>query len=308
MWVVISYIPMLKQQVMFWFIKHRDMVPIHLDHIVERYGLFVIIVMGESVTGMTIVPRTVINNRLYVLVLFGFALVLCLKLLYFDVDTQSSDHHALKRSRYGLAWTWVHTLIIIAMALIGSGMESVSEHQAGEGGEGGVVGQLVDAEVDPSHDSFDYITPRWFICGGTAVCFVSFSALRLLHVREAHSIPAFEYVLYRLFCVQIVTQNTFALVSILIAAFSPADLDPIIYLAALAVMAILLVVANLCDEFFLLHKSHQARKVHRQDAVPLPNPHQNGKTSLLPLLPNSIKLASSSPGPDGMCVAPPALG
>ncbi len=37
-------------------LPHKHSLPMHLDHFIERMGLFIIIVMGESVNGMTLEP------------------------------------------------------------------------------------------------------------------------------------------------------------------------------------------------------------------------------------------------------------
>ena len=83
-------------------------------------------------SGLTIDPSSGHPTALYLAGLFGFLCLFCCKLLYFDVDTAANARfHALAKPVNGLLWGLLHGVLCGALALIGSGLALVSEHELG---------------------------------------------------------------------------------------------------------------------------------------------------------------------------------
>jgi low temperature requirement protein LtrA len=96
----------------------------HRHHIVERYGLFTIIVMGESIAAATVaigeaVSAQVAGVPLLILALGGLITVFSLWWIYFDFSTGGAP--ARSRSSQFL-WGYVHYFVFAAVAAIGAGL------------------------------------------------------------------------------------------------------------------------------------------------------------------------------------------
>jgi low temperature requirement protein LtrA len=96
----------------------------HRHHIVERYGLFTIIVMGESIAAATVaigeaVSAQVAEFPLLILALGGLITVFSLWWIYFDFSTGGAP--ARSRSSQFL-WGYVHYFVFAAVAAIGAGL------------------------------------------------------------------------------------------------------------------------------------------------------------------------------------------
>jgi low temperature requirement protein LtrA len=96
----------------------------HVHHIVERYGLFTIIVLGESIAAATTALSQAISNRaafvpLFILGLGGLVTVCSLWWIYFDFSTG----HAPARSRVSqYVWGYMHFFVFAALAAVGAGL------------------------------------------------------------------------------------------------------------------------------------------------------------------------------------------
>lgn len=106
----------------------------HQGHIVERYGLFTIIVLGESIAAATIAVGQAIDSQsslipLLVLAAGGLAIVLSLWWIYFDFCT--GDGPANGRLDQ-LVWGYGHYFLFAAIAAIGAGLslsvEWITDH------------------------------------------------------------------------------------------------------------------------------------------------------------------------------------
>ncbi|WP_020671418.1 low temperature requirement protein A [Amycolatopsis nigrescens] len=106
-------------------------------HIAERYGLFTIIVLGETVIGATAAVREGLDEGhnvggLISLAAAGLVIVFSLWWLYFDQPA----HHRLTSLRSAVTWGYGHYFIFASAAAVGAGMEiavgfdSHTEHTA----------------------------------------------------------------------------------------------------------------------------------------------------------------------------------
>ncbi|MFI7225226.1 low temperature requirement protein A [Nonomuraea angiospora] len=117
----------------------------HPHHIAERYGLFTIIVLGESILAATIAIQTGLDRRLDVVPLLlvacsGMVIVFAMWWLYFS----RTAHLFLTSSKAAFSWGYGHYLIFSSAAAIGAGLAvsvDFDTHEAhiGPFGAGAVV-------------------------------------------------------------------------------------------------------------------------------------------------------------------------
>jgi low temperature requirement protein LtrA len=101
----------------------------HPHHIAERYGLFTIIVLGESVSAATVAFRGALDEgehtaALIRLAVAGLVVVFALWWLYFD----RSAHNLLTSLRRSLLWGYGHYFIFAAAAAVGAGLGVAIDH------------------------------------------------------------------------------------------------------------------------------------------------------------------------------------
>ena len=96
----------------------------HPHHIAERYGLFVIILLGESVLAVTIAVQESLAEGLsvplVVVAVSGLVLLFTLWWLYFS---EPAAEGLVKRRDYSYIWGYGHYLIYASLAAIGAGLE-----------------------------------------------------------------------------------------------------------------------------------------------------------------------------------------
>jgi low temperature requirement protein LtrA len=113
-----------------WVGRHQiAKAPIHASHLVERFGLFTLIVLGESVIsvaqGAADVDWTV---RALAAAVGGFVAVACLWWLYFD----RIDDGAIRSVLQGLVWNYAHLPLLAGLVSVAVGTEyAVVEAAAG---------------------------------------------------------------------------------------------------------------------------------------------------------------------------------
>jgi len=104
----------------------------HPHHIAERYGLFTIIVLGESVFASTVGVQGALDGgglsaELIVIALAGLTLLFVLWWLYFS---EPAGDGLARRRDLSFAWGYGHYLIFASLAALGAGLE-VAVEQAG---------------------------------------------------------------------------------------------------------------------------------------------------------------------------------
>jgi low temperature requirement protein LtrA len=105
--------------------ERRNMTPWHPHHIAERYGLFTIIVLGESVLASTAAilaarSETGTSLDLIVIALAGLVLIFACWWLYFlESDAPRLD----ARRDLGFIWGYGHYAVFASLAAIGAGIE-----------------------------------------------------------------------------------------------------------------------------------------------------------------------------------------
>ncbi|WP_228984289.1 low temperature requirement protein A [Streptomyces sp. DH12] len=105
----------------------------HAHHIAERYGLFTIIVLGESIAAATVAVKTGTaqndaQDDLLPIAVGGLLLVFAAWWVYFVVPA----HARLHTTRRGFVWGYGHYLIFAAAAAVGAGIEVAVEQAVGK--------------------------------------------------------------------------------------------------------------------------------------------------------------------------------
>jgi len=114
-----------------WAGRKGDL-PWHPHHIAERYGLFAIILLGESVLAVTLAVQNAIVDAvtppLVAVAACGLTLLFALWWLYFS---EPAAEGLVKRRDRSYIWGYGHYLIYAALAAIGSGIEVAVEAVGG---------------------------------------------------------------------------------------------------------------------------------------------------------------------------------
>ncbi|MFG3285057.1 low temperature requirement protein A [Streptomyces sp. NPDC048111] len=105
----------------------------HPHHIAERYGLFTLIVLGETVSAATIAVQEALDEHdelgdLLPLAAGGLLIVFAAWWIYFAAPI----HDHLTSNRQAFVWGYGHYVVLAAAAAIGAGMEVAIEQTVGK--------------------------------------------------------------------------------------------------------------------------------------------------------------------------------
>ncbi|EMF50910.1 MULTISPECIES: low temperature requirement protein A [Streptomyces] len=105
----------------------------HPHHIAERYGLFTIIVLGETILAATVAVKSAVDDEdalgeLLPIASGGLLIVFSAWWVYFTVPI----HGHLRSSKEGFLWGYGHYLIFASAAAIGAGLEVAVEQAVGK--------------------------------------------------------------------------------------------------------------------------------------------------------------------------------
>lgn len=115
------------------FAEFRHRTPWHPHHIAERYGLFTLIVLGETMSASTIAVQSALDEHKAVAELLplaagGLLIIFSAWWIYFAVP----EHEHLTSNRRAIPWGYGHVLVFGSAAAIGAGMEVAVEHAVGQ--------------------------------------------------------------------------------------------------------------------------------------------------------------------------------
>jgi low temperature requirement protein LtrA len=103
----------------------------HPQHISERYGLFTLIVLGETVLAASLAVQSAFgvghNGGLLGLALASVIIVFSMWWIYFDRPA----HELLRMLRIALKWGYGHYLIFAAAAAVGAGVAAAVDFEIG---------------------------------------------------------------------------------------------------------------------------------------------------------------------------------
>ncbi|MFD9126758.1 low temperature requirement protein A [Kitasatospora sp. NPDC059571] len=104
----------------------------HPHHIAERYGLFTLIVLGETVAAATLAVQTALDEHEALGELLPIAaggILLCFSAWWIYFARPIHDH--LRSNRQAFLWGYGHYLVLGSAAAIGAGLEVAVEHAVG---------------------------------------------------------------------------------------------------------------------------------------------------------------------------------
>ncbi|MCZ4095693.1 low temperature requirement protein A [Streptomyces sp. So13.3] len=115
------------------FAERRHQTPWHPQHIAERYGLFTIIVLGESIAAATVAVQSALDEHEAVAELLpiaggGLLIVFAAWWIYFAVPIE--EH--LVSNREAIPWGYGHYIVFVSAAAIGAGLEVAVEQSVGK--------------------------------------------------------------------------------------------------------------------------------------------------------------------------------
>ncbi|MEV5914762.1 hypothetical protein DMH25_30815 [Streptomyces sp. WAC 01325] len=105
----------------------------HPHHIAERYGLFTIIVLGETIAAATVAVKTGIDENdalgdLLPIAAGGLLIIFAAWWIYFVVPI----HGHLRSNRQAFLWGYGHYVVFASAAAIGAGLEVAVEQTVGK--------------------------------------------------------------------------------------------------------------------------------------------------------------------------------
>ncbi|NXY95844.1 low temperature requirement protein A [Streptomyces sp. BR123] len=143
-WVALLWAPEASQRWLFLVLVAAELLvpviaergrqtPWHPHHIAERYGLFTIIVLGETIAASTVAVQSAIAEHEALDVLLpiaggGLLLVFSAWWIYFAAPA----HDLLRNNRQAIPWGYGHYLIFASAAAIGAGIEVAIEYSVGK--------------------------------------------------------------------------------------------------------------------------------------------------------------------------------
>jgi len=107
-----------------WWAESSGETTWHREHMIERYGLLTIIVLGESLLALALAMGTAgkistWDPQLHLLIASGLVIVFSMWWLYFSEE----NHHAVDRStNTGFMWGYGHLVVFGAAAAVGAGL------------------------------------------------------------------------------------------------------------------------------------------------------------------------------------------
>lgn len=115
--------------------ERRKSTPWHAHHVAERYGLLVIITLGEGIVGTVTVLQAVVGDYGWsvdaaVFGLTGIAINFCMWWIYFAIPTADILHAHPEKC---FPWGYGHAVVYLAIAAFGAGLHVAAlqiEHEA----------------------------------------------------------------------------------------------------------------------------------------------------------------------------------
>lgn len=113
-------------------LKHQAKLPkLSPAHLPERYGLFVIIALGEVIISVTLsMAEAPINGSTLLIACLGLLLTFLLWWLYFD---NIANHQYEQGPGRTLLWAYLHLPLVMGITAIGAGIQLIDEHTRGSG-------------------------------------------------------------------------------------------------------------------------------------------------------------------------------
>lgn len=121
------------------YAERRAVTPWHPHHISERYGLFTIIVLGESITAATVGIQQAVDGEaeaglydLATVVVGGLLIMFAMWWQYFSVPAHELVRARGRHLRGALTWGYGHVWVFAGAAAVGPGLVVAAHHAIGE--------------------------------------------------------------------------------------------------------------------------------------------------------------------------------
>ena len=143
-----------------WYAEKAGNTPWHPHHIAERYGLFFIIVLGETILSVALALQIALDKdnppaALAAVIAGGVLITFCAWWLYFNRD----DSEVLTGNDVGFVWGFGHYVIFGSVAAFGAGLAARVEYYEEHAKVSDVVSSaFVSVPVGL------FIAASWFIC------------------------------------------------------------------------------------------------------------------------------------------------
>jgi low temperature requirement protein LtrA len=105
-------------------------IPIHPHHIVERYCLFTIIVLGETLVAVTVGMGSDPSSGTFITAIFGYIIIACIWWTYFNWDFENIKYFETVSSVF--IFGYGHFVVFLAIAAFGAGVD-IAIHSAAHG-------------------------------------------------------------------------------------------------------------------------------------------------------------------------------
>lgn len=121
-------------------------IPIHIHHIVERYCLFTIIVLAETLLAVSAGMGSAPGSAAFLTALFGYVVIACIWWTYFNWDF--SKLRELEAFSNVFIFGYGHFLVFLAIATFGAGTE-IAIHSVAHGGHSTLLERMLIAFSPP---------------------------------------------------------------------------------------------------------------------------------------------------------------
>lgn len=142
--------------------RHATTLPPHAEHLPERFGLFTLILLGESIVDAVkgIQSQAEWSPAAALAALCGIGLLFAMWWCYFEGASGPADRHVRTRrdARWLEVWSYAHVPLYVGVAVTGLGIEHIVRTGGGS----------------PLHAD-----EAWLLCGAAAVFAIAVSAVGL---------------------------------------------------------------------------------------------------------------------------------
>lgn len=114
-----------------WYLS-KSKIPVHTDHIVERHGLFTIILLGEGLVSIASNFQSVFHSGYWFVLLAAFVVIICIWWLYFDCGfgfTTNLSKNIWRTFIFGYGQFLVFLSIVFTSIGLEYGMHHLVDHK-----------------------------------------------------------------------------------------------------------------------------------------------------------------------------------
>jgi len=220
--------------------------PVHVGHVAERHGLFIMIHLGESILQI-VLPNSLGRTEAYIVALLGLIVAYNIHNIYFEAQPFTMSHHALRRTMFwSRNFVYLHMFLCPSLLSLGCGLKILIE--------------------DPNN----LTETGAFVLGGSFAASISM----IIVMRWTHRPDEKDSLLKRL--IVLVVQLLLVALSVLISlAYS--QLTPMSFVGILAIISSLLVVSDVFQVFRRRRVKHHQEKhashenPTKDEQIPIPS-------------------------------------